>query len=55
MMARKVIAILGSVRFWALTLAAGAAILNGQDFLLVVQVWLAAVAAVGTVDKLGGN
>lgn len=51
-MANKVIVLLGSVRFWILTLTAIVAVLDGQELLTVIQVWLAAVAAVGTLDSI---
>ena len=50
-MVNKVLAILGSVRFWIVTLTAALAILQGQDPSTVAQVWLAAIAAIGTIDK----
>lgn len=51
-MTEKIKGILGSVRFWIVTLAAVTGVLEGQDFLNVVQVWLAAVAAIGTLDSV---
>lgn len=58
-MLNKIFAIFGSVRFWILTLTAVIAILDGQAVLSVIQVWLAAVAALGTLDsfalKFGGK
>ncbi len=58
-MSAKIGAILSSVRFWIVTLTAVVGILNGQDTMTVIQVWLAAVAAIGTIDsaasKFGGN
>jgi len=58
-MLEKVLNILGSVRFWIVTLTAVVGVLNGQDVSTVVQVWLAAVAGLGTLDsvatKFSGN
>ena len=55
----KLFAILGSVRFWIITLTAVVAILDGNAIMTVIQAWLAAVAAIGTLDsvakKIGGN
>lgn len=57
-MMQKIVAILSSVRFWILTLTAILGMLNGQPVVMVLQVWLAAVAALGTLDsvanKIGG-
>lgn len=57
-MGQKVMAILGSVRFYIITLSAIVAILSGQPALTVIEVWLAAVAGIGTLDsvasKIGG-
>ena len=57
----KLTAIFGSVRFWLLTLAAasvyaGLIQANGFDWKQLfdtLATWLAAVTAVGTVDKFG--
>ena len=58
-MAEKIQAILGSVRFWTITLTAVLAILNGQSIVETAQIWLAAIAAIGTLDsvarKIGGK
>lgn len=58
-MTEKVLDILASVRFWIITLTAVVAVLDGNAVLTVVQAWLAAVAAIGTLDsvatKIGGN
>ena len=54
-MIEKIKAILGSVRFWIVTLTAVVAILNGQPVLEVVQVWLGAIATLGTLDSVAKN
>lgn len=55
----KILSILMSVRFWILTLTAVLGLLNGQPVVMVLQVWLGAVAALGTLDsvanKIGGS
>lgn len=51
-MLEKIKQILGSVRFWIVTMAAITGILEGQEVLQVIQVWLAAVAAIGTLDSV---
>ena len=48
----KIKGILGSVRFWIVTLTAIVGVLNGQDVVTVIQVWLAAVAGLGTLDSV---
>lgn len=56
-MQEKVLAILGSVRFWLITLAT-ASLLAGHyapDLKYLfdqLAIWLTAVAAIGTIDKL---
>ena len=58
-MTNKIWAIFGSVRFWIVTLTAALALLNGQPVIETVQMWLAAIALIGTIDKvatkIGGN
>lgn len=58
-MTNKVLSILTSVRFWVITLTAVIAVLDGNAVLTVIQVWLASVAAIGTLDsvalKIGGG
>jgi hypothetical protein len=54
-MINKILGILGSVRFWIVTLTAVVGILNGQDVVTVVQVWLAAVAGIGTLDSMASR
>lgn len=58
-MGTKIGALLSSIRFWAITFASLAAILNGQEFLTVVQAWLAAIVTVGSMDsaasRIGGK
>lgn len=54
-MVDKVFTILGSVRFWIVTLTALVAILDGDAVLTVVQGWLAAVAAIGTLDSVASR
>lgn len=55
----KLLSIFTSIRFWILTLTAVLGILNGQPVVTVLQIWLAAVAALGTLDsvanKIGGK
>jgi len=51
-MIQKIKGILGSVRFWIVTLTAVVGILNGQDVSTVIQVWLGAVATLGTLDSV---
>lgn len=58
-MANKIIALLGSVRFWIVTLTAVISVLQGMPVLETVQVWAAAVVAIGSLDsvasKFGGR
>jgi hypothetical protein len=58
-MSKKIVDILGSVRFWIVTLIAVTSILQGSPVVDTIQVWLGAVAAIGTVDsfatKLSGK
>lgn len=58
-MGKSISALLGSVRFWILTLTAVISALQGIPLLDVLQAWAAAVVAVGSVDsaakKLAGN
>lgn len=62
-MMAKIMAIVGSVRFWLTTLAAlsvyvGLVQANGFDWKILFDTiagWLAAVSITGTVDKLGTN
>lgn len=54
-MLQKVLGILGSVRFWILTLTAILALLNGQPVIETIQVWLGAVAALGTFDSIASR
>lgn len=59
----KLLELLGSLRFWTLTLAAVVAELTGIaksgfnliDLLNIIQVWLLAVAGVGTLDSIAKN
>lgn len=60
-MQTKLTALLGSVRFWIITLTAVVAILQSKvdvgfydlaHILDIVQVWLGAVVGVGTLDSL---
>lgn len=51
----KIVGILSSVRFWIVTLTAVVGVLNGQDVVTVVQVWLAAVAGLGTLDSVASR
>lgn len=59
----KVLEILGSVRFWILTLTAALALLEASATggltpvyaINTVQVWLAAVVGVGTLDSVASK
>jgi len=56
-MGHKIASLLSSIRFWQLTLAAGAEILalagpaQGTSIYHIIAVWLVGVAAIGTIDK----
>jgi hypothetical protein len=56
-MGAKLKSLLGSLRFWQLTLAAGAEILalagpaQGTSIYHIIAMWLVGVAAIGTIDK----
>lgn len=50
-MIEKLKALAGSVRFWIIVLTATLAILNGQPLIETVQVALAAIVTVGSVDS----
>ncbi len=62
-MGEKLKGILGSLRFWLVTLTAALAIAEivwgGTEVVRVLQAWLAAVVGIGTLDsvatKIGGN
>jgi len=58
-MSSKILALLGSVRFWILTLTAVLAVLQGNPLVDTIQLWGLAVAGVGTLDsvasKIGGK
>jgi hypothetical protein len=54
-MVDKIFALLGSVRFWILTLTAVVSVLQGMPFLEVFQVWAAAVVGLGTLDSVTKN
>jgi len=55
----KVKALLGSIRFWIVTLTAIVAVLEGwgdmATVLDVVKLWLLAVAGIGTADSIAKN
>ena len=51
-MVSKVFAILGSVRFWILTLLSVVRVLNHDDVVTVIEQWLGAVVALGTLDSV---
>lgn len=51
----KIGALLGSVRFWIIVLTAVLAVLNGQPVLETVQIALAAVATLGTLDSVASR
>ena len=58
-MGQKLKSLLGSIRFWQLTLAAVAEVLalsgpgtgTGTSVYHIIAVWLVGVAAIGTIDK----
>ena len=54
-MAEKIFALLGSVRFWVVTLTAVISVLNGTPLLETLQVWAAAVTAIGTLDSFASR
>jgi hypothetical protein len=59
-MLEKIVRVLGSLRFWIVTLTAVIAVLTGVeksgfsmvDLLNTIQVWLLAVAGIGTLDSI---
>ena len=51
-MSTKIKALLGSVRFWIVTLTAIISVLSGTPVLETFQVWAAAVTAIGTLDSI---
>lgn len=51
-MLEKIGAILGSVRFWVIVLSSIVAVLNGAPLLDTIQLALAAVLGVGTLDSV---
>lgn len=51
-MIEKVLALLGSLRFWIVTLTAVTSYLNGVDFQTVLNIWAAAVVGLGTADSV---
>lgn len=62
-MVKKITDILGSVRFWTVTLAAASAFFgyieaNGFSYMALfnaVSAWLIAVASIGTLDSVAQN
>jgi len=54
-MAEKVFALLGSVRFWIVTLTAVISVLQGTPLLETVQMWAAAVVAIGSLDSVASR
>lgn len=54
-MMTKLMELLGSLRFWQVTLVAVLAVLDGQSVIPVMQVWLGAVAAIGTFDSIASR
>lgn len=58
-MIQKLGLLLGSIRFWGITIIAIAAIFQGHDVGMTIDTWLAAVVALGTLDsvanKVGGE
>lgn len=54
-MVNKILVLLGSVRFWIITLTAVISVLNGMPLLETFQVWAAAVVGVGTADSIASR
>ena len=62
-MVKKILSILGSIRFWIITLTALVAFLtvveqngfNMVNLLQIVQDWLIAVVGLGTLDSIAQN
>lgn len=52
-MIQKIGQLAGSVRFWIVVLSAIVAVLNGSPLLDTIQVALAAVVGIGTLDSVG--
>lgn len=50
-MVQKMGDLFGSIRFWVIILSAVVAILNGNPFLDTIQVALAAVVTIGSIDS----
>jgi hypothetical protein len=55
LMPAKILAIVGSVRFWIIVLTAVLAVLNGQPVIETIQVALGAVVALGTFDSIASR
>lgn len=51
-MAKKTLDLLGSVRFWIVTLTAVVSVLQGMPALEVFQAWAVAVVGLGTLDSV---
>ena len=51
-MVDKVFALLGSVRFWIVTLTAVVSVLQGAPALEVFQLWAGTVVGIGTLDSV---
>ena len=51
-MSKKIVDILGSVRFWIVTLIAVTSVLQGADLVDTIQIWLGAIATLGTLDSI---
>lgn len=54
-MVAKVFALFGSVRFWIIVLTAALAVLNGQPVVETIQIALAAVVSLGTLDSVASR
>lgn len=54
-MVQKLMDLLGSMRFWILTLTGVLALLNGVAVIPAVQAWLLGVAALGTLDSVASR
>ncbi len=51
-MVTKITAILGSVRFWIIVLTAVLGVLNGAPVIETIQIALAAIVGLGTLDSV---
>lgn len=54
-MVDKVLAVLGSLRFWVITIVGAISVYKGVDISTAVQYWLGAVAGIGTLDSVASR